>query len=55
VPTDIIAVRVTAPMQAAVVASHGYLAKHPALRASDDLLSHQCVQYRIAQDGEIWR
>jgi DNA-binding transcriptional LysR family regulator len=55
VPADMIAVRVTAPMQAAVVASPGYFAKQPAPRTPDDLSSHQCVQYRIAQDGEIWR
>jgi DNA-binding transcriptional LysR family regulator len=55
VPADMIAVRVTAPLQAAVVASPGYLAKHPPPRTPDDLSSHRCVQYRIAQDGELWR
>jgi DNA-binding transcriptional LysR family regulator len=55
VPADMIAVRATAPLQAAVVASPGYLAKHPPPRTPDDLSSHRCVQYRIAQDGELWR
>jgi len=55
VPADMIAVRVTAPMQAAVVASPGYLAKHPPPRTPDDLSSHGCIQYRVAQDGELWR
>jgi DNA-binding transcriptional LysR family regulator len=55
VPADMIAVRVTAPMQAAVVASPGYLARHPPPRTPDDLSSHRCIQYRVAQDGELWR
>src|SRR5712671_158867 len=37
----------------AVVASPDYLAKHPAPNTPDELLSHQCVQYRNV--GEIWR
>jgi DNA-binding transcriptional LysR family regulator len=55
VPAEMIAVRVMCAMEAAIVASPGYLAKHPAPRTPDDLSSHQCVQYRIAQDGEIYR
>jgi DNA-binding transcriptional LysR family regulator len=55
VPDEMIAVRVTGPMEAAVVASPGYLAKHPAPRTPDDLASHQCVQFRIGRDGEIFR
>jgi DNA-binding transcriptional LysR family regulator len=55
VPAEMIAVRVMRAMEAAVVASPGYLAKHPAPRTPDDLSSHQCVQYRTAQDGEIYR
>lgn len=55
VPAEMIAVRVMHAIEAAVVASPGYLAKHPAPRTPDDLSSHQCVQYRIAHDGEIYR
>jgi DNA-binding transcriptional LysR family regulator len=55
VPAEMIAVRVTGPMEAAVVASPGYFAKHPAPRTPDDLASHQCVLYRIGRDGEIFR
>lgn len=55
VPAEMIAVRVTGPMQAAVVASPGYLAKHPPPRTPDDLSDHQCIQYRIGRDGEIFR
>jgi DNA-binding transcriptional LysR family regulator len=55
VPAEMIAVRVTSPMQAAVVASPGYLAKHPPPRTPDDLADHQCIQYRLGRDGEIFR
>jgi DNA-binding transcriptional LysR family regulator len=55
VPTEMIAVRVTAPMKAAIVASPAYLNKHPAPRSPEDLSSHRCVQYRVARDGEIFR
>ena len=55
VPAEMIAVRVTGPMEAAIVASPAYLAKHPPPRTPDDLASHQCVQYRIGEDGEIYR
>jgi len=55
VPAEMIAVRVTGPMEAAIVASPAYLAKHPPPRTPDDLSSHQCVQYRISHDGEIYR
>jgi DNA-binding transcriptional LysR family regulator len=55
VPAEMIAVRVTGPMEAAVVASPSYLSKHPAPRTPDDLASHQCVLHRIGRDGEIFR
>jgi DNA-binding transcriptional LysR family regulator len=55
VPDEMIAVRVTGPMEAAVVASPSYFAKHPQPRTPDDLASHQCVLYRIGRDGEIFR
>lgn len=55
VPAEMIAVRVSAPMKAAIVASPGYLAKHPVPRTPDDLSSHRCVQYRVTRDGEIFR
>jgi DNA-binding transcriptional LysR family regulator len=53
VPIDMTAVRATAPMRAAVVASPDYLARYVAPNTPDDLLSHQCVQYRNL--GEVWR
>jgi DNA-binding transcriptional LysR family regulator len=55
VPAEMIAVRVTGPMEAAIVASPAYLAKHPAPHTPDELAYHQCVQYRIGEDREIYR
>jgi DNA-binding transcriptional LysR family regulator len=52
VPAEMIAVRVTGPMEAAVVASPSYFANRPQPRTPDDLASHQCVLYRIGRDGE---
>src|SRR5580700_2576190 len=46
VPADMIAVRVTGPMQCAFVASPAYLSKHPAPLTPDDLAAHQCVLFR---------
>jgi DNA-binding transcriptional LysR family regulator len=55
VPDEMIAVRATGPMEAAVVASPSYFTKHPQPRTPDDLASHQCVLYRIGRVGEIFR
>ncbi|WP_426424306.1 LysR family transcriptional regulator [Bradyrhizobium genosp. A] len=55
VPPEMIAVRVTGRMKAAVVASPGYFAKQPVPRTPDDLAAHQCVLYRFGRDGEIFR
>ena len=55
VPAEMIAVRVTGPMEAAIVASPDYFTRHPAPRTPDDLASHQCVLHRIGRDGEIFR
>jgi DNA-binding transcriptional LysR family regulator len=54
-PAEMIAVRVTGPMQAAVVASPDYFAKHPMPRTPDDLAAHQGILYRLGRDGEIFR
>jgi DNA-binding transcriptional LysR family regulator len=55
VPAEMIAVRVTGPMETAVVASPSYFANHPQPRTPDDLASHQGVLYRLGRDGEIFR
>jgi len=55
VPAEMIAVRVTGPMQVAVVASPVYLSKRPAPSTPDDLAFHQCVLYRVAPDRDVLR
>jgi DNA-binding transcriptional LysR family regulator len=55
VPADMIAVRVTGPIQIAFVASPGYLSKRPAPRTPDDLAFHQCVLFRVAPDRDVLR
>jgi DNA-binding transcriptional LysR family regulator len=55
---DMIAVRVTGPVKVAVVGAPSYFACRPRPRAPDDLLRHNCVQYRRGGgDGAVfdWR
>src|SRR4029077_7142987 len=51
VPTDMITVRVTGPMQIAVVGAPAYFARRRRPRAPEDLSRHSCVQYRRGGDG----
>jgi DNA-binding transcriptional LysR family regulator len=57
VAKDMIALRVGADMQAAVVASPSYLARHPAPSSPLDLADHLCINYRLAKAGGLyaWR
>ncbi len=57
VAKDMIAVRVGEDMQAAVVASPSYLARHPAPSSPFDLADHLCINYRLATAGGLyaWR
>jgi DNA-binding transcriptional LysR family regulator len=50
VPADMVAVRVTGPMEIAVVGAPTYFARRRPPRTPDDLARHSCVQYRIG-DG----
>jgi DNA-binding transcriptional LysR family regulator len=50
---DMIAIRVIGPMQLAVVAAPTYLALRPPPRTPDDLVRHNCVQFRIPRDGTV--
>jgi DNA-binding transcriptional LysR family regulator len=54
VPTDMITVRVTGPMQIAVVGAPAYFARRRRPRAPEDLSRHSCVQYRRATDGNVF-
>lgn len=48
---DMIAVRVSADQRAAIVASPGYLAAHPAPMSPRDLTSHRCINIRMGLEG----
>src|SRR5439155_19276953 len=50
---DMIAARVTGPMQVVVVGAPTYFARHRPPRTPDDLAHHSCVQYRLAGDGTL--
>jgi DNA-binding transcriptional LysR family regulator len=52
-PADMIAVRVTGPMQIAVVGAPAYFARRRPPRTPDDLARHSCVQYRQTADGDV--
>jgi DNA-binding transcriptional LysR family regulator len=51
---DMIAVRVMAPMKAAVVGASSYFAQRSRPRTPDDLARHSCVQYRRSAEGAIF-
>src|SRR5882672_2729352 len=53
VPADMIAVRVTGPMQVVVVGAPTYFARRRAPRTLDDLAQHSCIQFRVAGDGAV--
>jgi DNA-binding transcriptional LysR family regulator len=54
VPADMIVVRVTGPMKIAVVGAPPYFARRRPPRTPDDLARHNCVQYRVAADGDVF-
>lgn len=51
---DMVAVRVMAPMQVAVVGAPGYLARRPPPRVPEDLDRHECIQFRRGSDGSVF-
>jgi DNA-binding transcriptional LysR family regulator len=53
VASDMTAIRVTGPLKTAVVASPSYFARRRPPRTPDDLSRHNCIQYRLASDGEL--
>ena len=54
VAMDMIAVRVTGPMQVAVVGAPSYFARRRPPRGPEDLARHTCVQYRQLADGDVF-
>ncbi len=55
VQRDMVAVRVTPDLRAAVVGSPGYFAARPPPRTPRDLRSHLCVNYRYAGSRALFR
>jgi len=51
---DMVAVRVTSPMQVAVVGAPSYFARRSLPRTPDDLALHSCVQYRWGDSMFAW-
>ena len=52
-PVDMIAVRVTGPMQIAMVGAPSYFARQRPPRMPDDLARHSCIQYRLPADDSL--
>jgi DNA-binding transcriptional LysR family regulator len=53
VPSDMIGVRVTGPIEIAVVGAPTYFAGRRPPRTLDDLASHSCIQYRLGAKGPL--
>lgn len=51
---DTIAVRISADMPVAIVASPAYLARHPAPKAPRDLIHHSCINLRLMSQGGLY-
>ena len=52
---DMIAVRVSKDIRAAIVGSPAYFKSHPKPKAPRDLMSHRCINFRHGHGGEIYR
>lgn len=52
---DMVAIPLGQPVTAAVVASPDYLRRHPAPLHPDDLAQHNCVRFRFASTGAIYK
>ncbi len=52
---DMVAVRLTPPFQAILVASPAYLATHGRPKTLDDLAAHNCIAYRRIQGRGLYR
>lgn len=52
---DMVAIPLGGPLTVAVVASPNYLRRHPAPLHPDDLAQHNCVRFRFASTGAIYK
>jgi DNA-binding transcriptional LysR family regulator len=55
VEKDMVAVPIGPDVRAAVVASPSYFSRHPPPHSPHDLASHNCINFRMASAGEIYR
>jgi len=54
IAADMVAVRLTPPMRAIMVASSAYLQSRPPLHAPGDLQGHNCIGYRLLGSGAVY-
>lgn len=52
---DMVAVPIGGPVAVAVVAAPEYLRRHPAPRHPDELVRHNCIRFRFAATGAIYK
>lgn len=52
---DMVAIPLGGPVEVAVVATPEYLRRHPAPRHPDDLAHHNCIRFRFAATGAIYK
>ncbi|WP_312317000.1 LysR family transcriptional regulator [Stenotrophomonas sp.] len=54
VPEDMVAVPLGRPLRGMIVASPGYLERHPAPQHPHELLQHECIRFRFAS-GHLYK
>jgi DNA-binding transcriptional LysR family regulator len=52
---DMIAVRVSKDLRAAIAGSPAYFESHPKPKAPPDLMSHRCINFRHGHGGDVYR
>jgi len=52
---DMVAIPIGGPVAVAVVAAPEYLRRHPAPRHPDELVRHNCIRFRFAATGAIYK
>jgi len=55
VERDMVAIPLGGPLTVAVVAAPEYLRRHPAPRHPDELMQHNCLRFRFAATGTIYK
>ena len=55
VARDMVALRITPPVQAVIVAAPDYVARYPAPQSPRDLAAHRCIGFRQLGGGRLYR